>query len=152
MSQTIFEALRDDHDRQRALVRQLGDTQGDSPRRQALFAELKHELSSHAAAEERHFYVPLIDSDLTQDKARHSIAEHHELDQLVDELEAMDMAGSGWLNRARTLFERIEHHLLEEEREVFQLAGKALDESDKHRLASDYRSAMEASRKEAAEA
>ncbi|MCK7595455.1 hemerythrin domain-containing protein [Pseudomarimonas salicorniae] len=150
MSETIFEALREDHDRQRRLIEQLAQTEGDSEERRSLFDALKSELAHHAAAEERHFYVPLIDSDLTQEKARHSIAEHHEIDELVDELESMDMANGGWLKRARHLFERVEHHLEEEEHEVFQLAGKALTEAQKRRLATDYTAAMKDARADAA--
>lgn len=143
MSSNIFEALRQDHEVQRTLIRQLAETQGDSPDRRRLFEQLRHALQAHAAAEERCFYVPLIDSDLTQDKARHSVAEHNEIDELLAELEDMDMSSSGWLNRARHLFERVEHHLAEEEQEVFQLAGKALDESSKRSLAREYQREME---------
>lgn len=143
---TIFEALREDHELQRALIRQLTRTEGDSVTRRRLFDTLKLELSAHAAAEERHFYVPLFESDMTQDQARHGVAEHHELDELVEELDGMDMASSGWLKRARHLFERVEHHLAEEEREFFPLAGKVLAERSKTTLAKDYRRETEQQR------
>jgi len=143
---TIFEALREDHELQRALIRQLARTEGDSSTRRRLFETLKLELSAHAAAEERHFYLPLFESDLSQDKARHGVAEHHELEELVEELESIDMASSAWLKRARHLFERIEHHLAEEEHEFFPLAGKVLAEPSKARLAQDYRRETEQQR------
>jgi hypothetical protein len=152
MSQNIFEALREDHERQRALVDKLSRTEGDSEERREFFDALKRELSCHAAAEERHFYVPLIGADLTQEKARHSVAEHHEIDELIEELEDMDMASSGWLNRAKHLFERVEHHLEEEEHEVFQMAGKALNEAQKTSLARDYAKSMKEFRAETAHA
>lgn len=98
---TVFEALRADHDVQRGLVASLVDTSGDSASRRRLFDKLKAELTAHAAAEERHFYVPLMQDDLTIEKARHSIAEHHELDELVEELESTDMGSAGWLATAR---------------------------------------------------
>lgn len=135
---TIFEALRADHDVQRSLVASLTETSGDSATRKRLFEQLKTELAAHAAAEERHFYVPLMDNDLTLEKARHSIAEHHELDELVESLETTDMSSSAWLTTARKLEHRVLHHLEEEEREVFQLAGKALEDSVKETLASEY--------------
>lgn len=139
----IFEALRQDHEHQRSLIRQLAETKGDSPERRKLFGQLRDTLQAHAAAEERCLYVPLIDHDLTQDKARHSVAEHNEIDELLEELEEMDLGGSGWLNRARHLFERVEHHLAEEEHEVFQLAGKVLDASQKRSLAREYQREMD---------
>ncbi|MBD8524623.1 hemerythrin domain-containing protein [Pseudomarimonas arenosa] len=150
MSQTIFETLRQDHDRQRRLVELLEKTEGDSRARRELFAMLKAELSSHAAAEERHFYAPLIACDLTQEKARHSIAEHHEIDELVESLEEVDMSSSAWLRRAKLLFDRVKHHLEEEEHEVFQLARNALSRAQIVQLGDEYVGSMEEFRAETA--
>ncbi|MEZ5217651.1 MAG: hemerythrin domain-containing protein [Ilumatobacteraceae bacterium] len=100
-------------------------------------------MTAHAAAEERYFYVPLMEHDLTQEKARHSVAEHKELDDYVEELQATDPSSAHWLAVAKQLAERLVHHLDEEEHEVFQLAGKALDESAKTALAGEYRNDME---------
>jgi predicted metal-binding transcription factor (methanogenesis marker protein 9) len=134
----IFEALRQEHEIQRDLVKKLVDTHGDTEERKKIFEQLKHELTIHADAEERHFYVPLIKKDLTQEKARHSVAEHHEMDELVEQLEDTEMSASNWLKIAKDLREKVLHHLDEEEHEVFQMAGKALTEKEKISLASDY--------------
>ncbi|GAK99619.1 hypothetical protein JCM19314_3664 [Nonlabens ulvanivorans] len=142
----IFEALRKDHEIQRDLCDQLVHTSGDTALRKNMFNKLKHELAIHADAEERHFYVPLIESDLTQEKARHSIAEHHEMDELVEKLEETDMDSSAWLKYMKELAHQVEHHLDEEEQEVFQLAGKALNEKEKSNLARDYQEFMEQNR------
>ena len=139
----IFEALRSDHERQRDLVDRLLQTEGASDERKDLFERLKVELEAHSGAEERFFYVPLMEEDLTQDKARHSVAEHKELDDFVEQLEQYDMAGSQWIQTAKELAHRLTHHLDEEEREVFQLAGKALTEQQKQDLAADYADEMD---------
>lgn len=141
---TIFEALREDHDIQRDLASRLIETQGDSDTRQALFDDIKLELAAHAAAEERYFYIPLMKHDATQEKSRHSVAEHHELDELVEKLEETDMSSPGWLVAAKELAHRLTHHLDEEEHEVFQMAGKVLSDSQKTSLATDYREEMQA--------
>ena len=120
---TIFEELRKDHDKQRTLVDLVVKTKGDSEGRRELLDNLRKALQSHESAEEKHFYVPLMQADLTQEKARHSIAEHHEMDELLDELEQTDFSSSGWLATAEKLRERVLHHLDEEEHEVFQMAG-----------------------------
>lgn len=140
---TIFEALRNDHDTQRRIADLLLKTEGDSDGRNELFDRLKRELTAHAAAEERFFYVPLMEVDLTQDNARHSVAEHKELDDYVERLEEYDMSGSQWLQTAKELTERLLHHLDEEEEEVFPVAGKALTENQKDSLAVEYRADME---------
>ncbi|WAC03260.1 hemerythrin domain-containing protein [Lacinutrix neustonica] len=142
----IFEALRVDHDIQRALLDQLVETSGDTKHRDHVFQAIKHELNIHADAEERFFYVPLINDDLTQEKSRHSIAEHHEIDEIIEKLEETEYDSSAWLKFAKQLKEKVEHHLDEEEHEVFQLAGKALKEKEKTALAKDYKNYIEEQR------
>ena len=138
----IFEALREDHDTQRQLADLVLKTEGDSDGRRELFDRLKRELEAHAGAEERYFYVPLMEHDQTQDKARHSVSEHKELDDFVEQLESYDMSGPQWIQTARELVDRLTHHLDEEEHEVFQLAGKALTATEKTDLAASYEGDM----------
>lgn len=134
----IFEALRLSHDTQRALCVHILKTEGASPERTNLFRELKHELAAHAAAEERCFYTPLIGIDSTMAQARHGMAEHHEMDELVDELNKIEMSSPGWLPHFRKLRDKVFHHLEDEEHAIFQLAGKVLPEKDKTALAVAY--------------
>ena len=134
----IFEALRTSHDTQRGLANSLIMTSGDSKERDLLFKELKDELAAHAAAEERFFYVPLIAHDMTQEPSRHGIAEHHEMDELVEKLEEIEFSSPAWLKVAKELHHKVHHHLEDEEQGIFQLAGKVLTEAEKISLAKDY--------------
>jgi hypothetical protein len=134
----IFEALRLSHDLQRAQLDQILQTQGDSPDRRRIYTELKRELAAHAAAEERCFYLPLIEHDSSMGQARHGMAEHHEMDELVEELNAMDMGSPGWLAHFKKLHHKVFHHLNDEESAIFQLAGKVLPERQKTTLAVAY--------------
>ena len=138
----IYEAIRKDHDIQRSLFDKLVDTSGDSSKRRELFKELKKELELHANAEERHFYKPLIPTDMMQEHARHGIAEHHEIDELIKQLEDADMDSSGWLKIAKRLKEKVEHHLDDEEHSFFQLSGKLLTDNQKVELATKYNAYM----------
>lgn len=138
MVMKIFEALRKDHDKQRALVKLIMETKGKSETRLVCFGQLKDELEAHAIAEERHFYGPLLDEDSTIEMSRHGIAEHHQIDKIVAELNQTDMDSSGWLLTFKKLADKIEHHLTEEEHEFFQQAGKSLTEEQKKSLAQDY--------------
>lgn len=142
----IFEAIRKDHDIQRNLLDTLIATSGDTKKRDDIFKSLKAELKVHADAEERHYYKPLIDSDMMQDKARHGIAEHHEIDELVATLEETDYDSSAWLKIAKDLKDKVEHHLEDEEQKFFQLSGKVLSESQKTKLANDYINYMKSHR------
>lgn len=142
----IFEALRRSHVTQRSLADQLVETSGLSRERESLFKQLKTELAAHAAAEERCFYVPLIAHDMTQEPSRHGIAEHHDMDELVEKLEDTELSSPGWLIAAKALRHKIYHHLQDEEQGLFQLAGKVLSDDEKLSLAEDYEGEFSAQR------
>ena len=135
---TIFEALRQSHEVQRDLADKLLQTSGDLAERRDIFEQFKTELLAHETAEERHFYVPLMQDDLGVDLSRHAIAEHHEMDEMVEELESMEFSSPAWLRLAKKLCETVEHHLEEEEHKFFQMAGKLLDDGQKEQLAKAY--------------
>lgn len=138
----IFEALRLDHDKQRDLINQLTETEGKTEQRQSLYETLKQQLNDHAVAEERYFYVPLMKDDMTQEKSRHGIAEHHQLDKFIKQLDSTAMDSPQWLKIAKQLQHKLLHHLEEEERQVFQIAGKVLSAEQKSDLADSYRDLM----------
>lgn len=134
----IFQAIRKDHEKQRLLLKILVETSGESESRKDYFSELKEQLSMHAVAEERHFYAPLMEFDKTIEDSRHAIAEHHEIDELVEKLEETDMSSSAWLHYMKALQELVLHHLGEEEKEFFKHADKVLSDKQKNALADDY--------------
>ena len=135
---TIFERIREDHDKHRTLLDLVEKTHGDSEGREELFARLKAELDAHAAAEERCFYSRIMEESLTQEKGRHSVAEHKTMDDQLKELCEMDYSNPNWIRKFRDFKECAEHHMEEEEREVFQLAGKVLSESEKTDMVAEF--------------
>lgn len=134
----IFEALRLSHDTQRALALQIVDTAVGSPERDGLYRNLRHELAAHAAAEERCFYLPLIGHDSTMAQARHGMAEHHEMDELVQELDQIALDAPAWVPQFEKLRLKVLHHLEDEEHAIFQLAGKVFTGRQKVELARAY--------------
>jgi hypothetical protein len=134
----IFEALRESHERQRTYAKALVGTSGDTPERVEAYKQLKSELQAHETAEERHFYIPLMAFDNGVDLSRHAIAEHHEMDEMMEELDETEMSSPAWLATAKKLSEKVHHHLKEEEQKFFQMAGKLLDDKQKETLAGQY--------------
>jgi hypothetical protein len=139
MPETIYDALRESHERQRSLCRKLLRSQPHTERRQALFTELRIELAAHAAAEERHLYAVILMDDLGLSPSRHALHEHHEIDEIVEAMRVQDPSARGWLNRAKALSREVHHHLREEETKFFQLSGKVLSKTRKQQLAKAYR-------------
>lgn len=145
----IYEAIRADHDDHRRVLDKLDNTQGDSAERRELFATLKQEVEAHAAAEEQTFYASLIAEPDGQDKARHSISEHKEASDLIEELDEMDFSSTGWLTKFRSLKDALEHHMEEEEDEVFARARKLISESEAQKLAGEFEARKQDERKAA---
>jgi hypothetical protein len=141
---TIYDELRNSHATQRRLCNSMVRTNAkNATRRQQLFRELRIELAAHAAAEERYLYVPILMHDMGLNSARHALAEHHDMDELVEELHALDPAGDAWSNKAGELVHEVRHHLKEEETKFFQLSGKLLSDTQKLKLAHQYRTDFE---------
>ncbi|WP_320443469.1 hemerythrin domain-containing protein [Sphingopyxis yananensis] len=126
----LFGRLIEDHDRHRALLAMIEETEGKSPERQTLFTELTKELKAHAAAEEQALWSTVLRDPETTDVARHAVAEHKQIDDMLADLAARDMSSSGWLKRFSGLKEEYLHHIKEEEQEQFVEAEKHLKPAD----------------------
>ncbi|MFL9609174.1 hemerythrin domain-containing protein [Methylobacillus sp. Pita2] len=134
----IFEALRQSHERQRDLLAQLVNTSGDTPERKQLFLDVQLEIEAHERAEERHFYRPIMMDDNGIDPSRHGIAEHHEIDEILELLNETELSSPAWLVHAKELQHKVLHHLEEEEHKFFQMAGKILNQQEKQQLSTKY--------------
>jgi hypothetical protein len=134
----IFHALLVSHRTQRELYARLLASKPATEERQHVFDELRRELSAHETAEERCFYVPLIEHDRSVDLSRHAIAEHHVMDEMVEHLQATDPHSAEWQQCCQKLCDKIEHHLNEEEQKFFPQAGEILNDEQKVRLGKDY--------------
>ncbi|HEY4092035.1 MAG TPA: hemerythrin domain-containing protein [Luteibacter sp.] len=138
MPETIFEALRESHARQRSLIRKLVRAK-PGPDRVSLFSRLRIELAAHEAAEERFLYVPMLMDDRGLHPSRDALADHHKMDDLVEKMQTPRHSGRHWTATLAKLSDELHEHLREEERSFFQMAGKILTESQKTVLAKKYR-------------
>ena len=131
----IFADLKADHDRHRDLLARLGETSGDSEERRALFEEFRTEVTAHAAAEEESLYATMLATPDLREDAVHSVSEHKEISDFLGELSDMDMGSSGWLVKFKEMRHRYEHHIEEEEDEMFPAAADGLTAEQERRLA-----------------
>lgn len=138
MAQTdeIFSTLKHDHDRHRELLDTLMETSGESDERQSIFTELTRELKSHAAAEEQALYSTMLRKPPTTGDTRHSVAEHHEIEEALNDLAATDMASGAWLQKFKDFDHQYRHHITEEEDEHFPDFAKYLDDGDRQHMRS----------------
>ncbi|MBB4632294.1 hemerythrin domain-containing protein [Sphingosinicella soli] len=122
----VFKLLKADHDRHRAILAKLDDLRGDSAKRRELFEDFRIEVTAHANAEEQSLYSVMLGNPELQKEGRHSVAEHKEIDDFLEELQDLDMATPEWDETFRQMKHRYEHHIDEEEEDIFPAAEEEL--------------------------
>lgn len=134
----IYQRLKDDHGKQRGLAAALLETSGDSDDRRRLYDAMKAEMHAHADAEEQIFYAALIEHPDTQEQTRHSIAEHKEANDMLKELDKIEMSSGAWLQKFKSVWEALEHHLDEEEKDVFPMSRDVIEEGKAETMAAQF--------------
>ena len=147
---TLFETLRESHEIQRTLCRQLVLAKKDMAKRESIFMDLKVELEAHAAAEERFLYAVVLMDDAGLSSSRHALAEHHEIEEQLELMSVRDKSTDAWLEKARELGKIVRHHLKEEETKFFQLCGRILSDKEKKTLTKKYEKDLKRMRKKLA--
>ena len=130
----IYEVLKTDHDRQRALLKRVGDQPGtDQPRKDA-FETLRLDLQAHAAAEEESLYATMLGDPELREDARHSVSEHKEVDDFLGELLELEFGTPKWDAKFGEMRHRYEHHIDEEEEDMFPTADAHLSDAVEEQL------------------
>lgn len=143
-SKDIFERLKQDHDKHRRILERMAQTEGKSDERVSLLEELTIEVKSHAAAEEQALYSTMLRKPETTSETRHSVAEHHEIEEMLNDLAATDMSSSAWLAKFKDLRHRYEHHIDEEEDDHFPDFAQYLTDADLAHMRSVFQRRKEA--------
>jgi hemerythrin superfamily protein len=125
----VYEVLKQDHQEARNLFQEI-EGLGPSNTRQQLFLKLKDLLTRHQKAEEKVFYPKLQDRKQTHDLIEEAVHEHHEAEHLIEEIEALPPDSDQWLQAVQRLRQAVEHHVQEEENEVFPKAQPLLAGQD----------------------
>ncbi len=105
--------------------RELADQNADDEQRGELARRICTTLSVHAEVEEEIFYPAMrenIDDDLTLDEAE---VEHAAAKDLIGQIEGMDPGDALYDAKVIVLGEYIDHHVQEEESEIFPQAEKS---------------------------
>ena len=131
----IFADLKADHDRHRELLAEIASTAAGDAERDRLFEVFRIEVSAHAAAEEESLYAMMLGKPDLRDDARHSVSEHKEIDDFFGELAELDSASDTWRKTFEKMRHRYEHHIGEEEEEMFPAAAEELSDDEEAKLA-----------------
>jgi hypothetical protein len=131
----VFDILKEDHKRVSDLFEKIEPTTERAVKtREELFTRLKMELDVHAHIEETILYPVLKEIEKTRDITLEGIEEHRLVKQLLIELEQMPKDTEQWTAKFTVLKENVEHHVEEEEGEMFKQARSALSKEEIEQL------------------
>ena len=122
----IFDRLKADHDKHRSLLSRIDAAAGAE--RRTLFEEFTIEVKGHAAAEEQALYSTMMRKPPLTSEVRHSVAEHKELEDLLDDAAAAEEGE--WQEKYGAMKHRYLHHISEEEEEMFPQFAEVLTDED----------------------
>jgi len=120
-----LELLEEQHREVEDLFEQLEKARG--ARKRDLFTQIADKLAIHATIEEWEFY-PAVKAKRTEDLLLESLEEHLSIKRVLGDLLAIDVEDETFDAKAKVLKEQIEHHVQEEEDELFPKVRKILDE------------------------
>ena len=123
--------LKADHVKVKRLLTELESTTERGVKTRAeLFSTIKGELTLHEIVEEEIFYPELKAHPKARDIVLEGFQEHHVVDVLMGELESLDVSDEKWGPKALVMKENIEHHIEEEEGEMFTKARQVFDDAE----------------------
>jgi len=130
-----FTLLKADHDKVAGIFEKLEPTTERGVKtREELFTRLFTELDVHARIEEEIFYPALREADQTHDLILEAFEEHAVVKQLLGELDELAKDDETWGAKLKVLQENVEHHVDEEENELFPKARKVLSTEEANAL------------------
>jgi iron-sulfur cluster repair protein YtfE (RIC family) len=103
-----------------------------------VFTRIKEELDLHAHIEEQIFYPHLLENgdEELQKIVREGIEEHAQVKTLLPEIAALDGDSDDFKAKLKVLMENVEHHVDEEENEMFPMVRDQIDEQMRVRIGS----------------
>lgn len=139
-----FELLKADHKKVSGIFEKLdATTERGVKTREELFTQLKTELDIHAQIEEQILYPVLKEAKETQEITLEAYEEHGVIKTLLGELEALPKDDEMWGAKLTVLKENVEHHVEEEEGEMFKDARKVLSAEQIEALGNKLQAAKE---------
>jgi len=127
-----LELLKSQHDEAKQLFKELEDAQGAIAAR--VWTELKTKLTIHEELEETHLYPELKKEKAAEEIVLEAYQEHHVMDVLIEEISGLKPGDEAFHPKVTVLQENTEHHIEEEESELFPKVRKAWDSAKRREV------------------
>jgi hemerythrin superfamily protein len=123
-----IDLLEQQHREVKALFKKYEKSEAPAEKRR-LFEQIADDLAVHAAIEEKHFY-PATKSARTADLLQEAVEEHLQAKRIIADLLEMDADDAQFDAKMTVLREEIDHHVEEEENELFPKVEKLLADDE----------------------
>jgi hemerythrin superfamily protein len=143
-----LELLKQDHQAVKSLFDQIDDTE-NAKQRKKLFDQIDTELNIHAHIEETVFYPEMQKIDELKEMVEEALEEHQEVKTLLEQIEGLDPENEQFSASLEELMENVEHHVAEEEDEMFPKVREQCDQAMLDRLGDQLESAKGKQHKQA---
>lgn len=122
MNATVL--LKQQHKQVKDLFKKVEQTE-DARERRSLMDQIKQALEAHTKIEEELFYPAVRETgDKGEEMVAEALEEHHVVDLVLAELPRVDPEDERFEAKMTVLSELVEHHVKEEEGEMFKIAQK----------------------------
>jgi hemerythrin-like domain-containing protein len=123
--------LKEDHDKVKKMLEELDSTTERGVKtREELLTKVKQELQVHESIEEEILYPALKDHPKTKELALEAFEEHHVVNMVMAEIEGVPFEEETWGAKFTVMKENLEHHIEEEEGEMFKQAKQVFDNDE----------------------
>ncbi|MGB9936226.1 MAG: hemerythrin domain-containing protein [Methanobacterium sp.] len=123
----LFEMLKEDHDAVKGLLNRSIESKDTSQ-----FSQIRKMLEVHMEGEEKLIYPKLMQRD--KERALESYEEHHVGKLILKELDETGRDDEAWIPKMKVLKDVLDHHIEEEESEIFDEARQMLDENQEQQI------------------
>ncbi len=125
----VFELIKADHEKVKEILDKMQDTSDRAAKsREKLLRDLQESLVPHMYAEENYFYQLVLDESGETLPLYEALEEHRVAKNSLSDLDQTGLEDPRWLAKAKVLKELIDHHIQEEEDQVFRIAHDVIDD------------------------
>jgi len=134
----IISLILRDHEPIKKLIKSLSDIEIEIEKKRPLFLQFEKVLTQHAKAEEESLYVHMKEEDDLCIEGLEGDTEHAIAEQLMAEIGEIKNDDDLWMAKVKVLAEIVDHHVKEEEGEIFKQVRKEFDQSERIEIGKEY--------------
>ncbi len=147
MKNDPFKLLKEDHKKVAKLFKEIEDAGENAIKtKEHLFEQLRDALELHTEIEEQYLYPALEQFEETKDMTLEGLEEHNVVKELLAELEGEEIGSDVWMAKMKVMKENVEHHVSEEEEELFPEAEDVMSDDQSKQIGDNIAEAKNAAR------